>query len=296
MKVKHYNFTGITCTIIFSLLTLISCNPDNKKSEMKIAEVNQELSKMNNSNEEDCVYFVEETEANQMIQKFISDYKYRGNPRSEVKGLSTEIWIDKCIFISIDSFLQMNQTDFDGVRFYLLDVNPSTIGIVPTSPVPAPTNTRKHTDRPDKKMPDLCGKPSRFINIAEPDLENRSDTFCFTFRKEKIFGSRRSAQIDSLSASVWLSSCVIHKLTEKLKNDSLQLDGMTAFSAAYVKEDSNRFQRIGQKYKNQSTLIFIPTKPDGNSHKPDYTIFNEEAKQFVQGGANHGQLCPQICD
>jgi hypothetical protein len=298
MKTRHRIFT-YTFTSFCFLLTLISCNGQSNKNETKVNDSNLESTALKGlTNEEDCIYFIKESESNDMIKKFISDYKYRGNPASEVKGLSTETWIDKCVFISIDSFLQMNKKDFDGVRFYQLDTNPSSIGIVPTSPVPSPSPTRKHTDRPDKSIPDLCRNSSRLINIPEDEFYLRSDTFCFVFRKEKTFGSRRSAQIDSLSASIWLSSCVINKLTEKLKTDSLSLDGMMAFSAAYVKEDSGRFTRVGQKYINQSTLIFIPTKLVGTTHKPDYSIFNEEAKkiQFAQGGANHGQLCPQICD
>lgn len=237
-----------------------------------------------------CLYIVNKATSDSMINHFKAIYSLTGKP-NEVSGLSTESWIDKCVFISLYDYISKYPETYDGIRISWADPYRSDLIIVPTTPVSQSTATFKHTNRPDVNIPDLCKPASRTINNKPGIYANRINDFGENFREEKRRGDRFSAKKDSLSVSIWFDYCVLKEIVKELKKPQNQLDGMMAFAAAYLKKDQYSNSR-GQLYDNQSTIILVPTKRTEGGHEPNWNIFNKQPA----AGINHGQLCPQICD
>lgn len=237
-----------------------------------------------------CLYIVNKKTSESMIDLFKSRYSFTGTA-NEVSGLKTEYWIEKCVFISLYNFISTNGDSYDGIRISWVDPYSSDLVIVPTSPISSPTNTFKHANRPDVTFRDICKPASRIINNKPSIFTNRTNDFGENFRLEKKRGDRSTASIDSLSAAVWFDKCVLRDIVRELSDPTKNLDGMTAFAAAYLKKDADSDAR-GQLYDNQSTIILVPTKNSETGHEPQWEIFDKHAA----GGLNHGQLCPQICN
>lgn len=121
-------------------------------------------------------------------------------------------------------------------------------------------------------------------NIVMPELEAKKYIDHF----DKKFRKRGGSKNDTLSIAVWFDKKVIHFLDSVMqKNDSV--DGVRAYFAAY---DKMMAGVPGQKFPDQSTLIFVPTNKNGNYHRDNWNIL---PPFFPVGGLNHGSLCPADC-
>jgi hypothetical protein len=239
-----------------------------------------------------CDYFIEEEHGQRMIDEYIKDFRREGQAGAE-PGLTKEFWVEPCVFIALDDFFNQHDT-FDGVRLYWVDNQRSTIIMVPTTPVTQPSAS-KHTDRWNMQVTSSCDLPSPYLNIGENAARTRIDAFGKRFRKEVNQGQREPADRDSLSAAVWYSKCVIEKFADLLKTPSAKIDGVMIYSAAHLDTDPVRSD-LGQHYTHQSTLILVPTKM-GTGHEPNWDVLLAPSEKYpLFGAANHGQLCPQICD
>lgn len=102
---------------------------------------------------------------------------------------------------------------------------------------------------------------------------------------------RKNDKDDSLSRSVWFSKEMIKVLNAKLQEDSLNLDGVRIYLAAY----DHKIAGTNAKYKNQVTLILVPTNDSSGYHKDNWNIFTKSMNKSLMDGLNHGDLCPDKC-
>ncbi len=280
-------------------ILIFSCaGNEEKKDEIKQPQATDTVSTIPVSAGDivdNCDYYITETDGRNMIDKFINTYPTLSN--SAGNKLTHEFWIDSCELSSLINFFNTNGANCDGVRFCFINNKNSGLAIIPTVPSLTPSATSQHTDRPDLKIKDLCSAITKYLNIA--DHQNKMNVFGSKFRKEATIGDRKSAKIDSLSASVWYSKCVMLKLAKLVTDKANNLNGITAFCAAHLKIEANAI-KLGQVYPYQSSLIFVPTY--GVSHLPNWDIvmpppsIDKSVYKTLSGGFNHGQLCPQICD
>ena len=118
------------------------------------------------------------------------------------------------------------------------------------------------------------------VVIPEQEAKDYIKHFDEEFRKKK------GPKNDTLSVGVWFDKKVIHFLDSVMQADNT-VDGVRAYFAAY-----NKMVAQGQKYKDQATLIFVPTNKNGNYHQDNWKIL---PPFFPLGGLNHGSLCPADC-
>lgn len=277
---------GFITIIAFS----ISCtNSDKKSDERSVTPVDTTVT--TKSTLIDCDYYISESTGIAMIAKFNDIYPAKVRQANANLTLTREFWIEKCVFTSLDYFFKNEGTNFDGVRFYWINDPISDILIVPTSAVTSPSDSYKHTDRWDYKIARSCA--SRYLDVKYSEAIRKINGFGINFRRETEGGGRESATLKELSASVWYDKCVIEKLTVILNDPSKNLDGIMAICAAHIGTDINT--SLGQLYPNQSTLIFVATTKAGTLHNLDWDAIPPSGTEPLLGGANHGQLCPQIC-
>lgn len=284
-KIIQILITCITLAGSFACTNNTGDNPPDEKKGDTTKKTSQTSVKSAKVETNDCDYYVDSTSADKMIKKFDSDF-YKA-------GLTKQFWIEKCVLVSIKTFLDNNQ-DYDGIRFFLgqRTILPakSSLLAVPTMPSPSPTASEKHSNQWGVPVPLSCAPSQLILNIPVRDAINFTNLFGKTFRYESTEGQRSSAAIDQLSIGVWISRCKINALYEVFKQPST-LDGLMAISAAYFTDDQRRAQGE-RKYVIQSTLIFVPTERNvlkWNTVKPP--------KEWADsGGYNHGELCPQICN
>ncbi|MCX6323134.1 MAG: hypothetical protein NTZ41_02895 [Sphingobacteriales bacterium] len=252
----------------------------------------------------ECDYFVSEEDGKKMIEKFEIDFRKKGSP-DEVKGLNLEYWLPSCVISSLFNFFNRDENKyFDGVRFYWIvkqsaaqdEENRTSLVIVPTSPVDPPSASFKHTDRWDLTIRDECGS-SEYLNMRRTDAERLRKAYGEDFRQTRTIGDVVvGADNDQLSAAYWMDTCVIAALQKVLLQNSTLVDGIIAYNAVYfTKDDISRPYRL---YDYQSTLVFVPGKKTGDVLKPDWELLNKfRPKSYdIKAAANHGHLCPQVCD
>ena len=245
-----------------------------------------------------CIYQLNADLAQEMMRKFNEIFRLESTSMP-VTGLTKEFFIEKCVFVTINNFLEVNPK-LDGIRFHMGGNTNSQIVIVATSPVVPPSTYYQHTNRWDIAIPlprDCYPHTAININLPENIAKNMINDFGYNFRGESIYGDRNSANIASLSSAIWMDRCVIAKLSSLLINATLGLDGMLAYSSAYLGEPVDT--RLGQQFPFQSTLIFVPSKMVGSKHEPQWDILKSKTtitRSNKIGAANHSQLCPQICN
>jgi hypothetical protein len=244
-----------------------------------------------------CDYIIGTDPAKEAIKDFAKHYK-----KNFGKALNLKYKIEKCAWIEMNDKLQ-NLDGADGIRFFFGKIKNYTnqnLIVVATSRVEYPSETVKHTNRPDWsiKPQNNCSYSS---NILFNDIKSTSliNEFGKYFRKESIDGARESAILDSLSLGVWFKKCTIDALASVLKNNSQDLDGIRVHSIAYPSHQPG--EPNGQKFPNQSSLIFVPYKMDSNGKIIDMwdiitTAELNQSKVLFKNAANKGELCPQICN
>jgi len=281
--------------------TLLSCNNDVSnpinKNNLLLTSQNAKEKAVLDTIQEECDYYVDFQNADDMIKKFKADFRKEGTA-NPILNLTDKFWIDACVFRSLDAYFTANGKGFDGVRFYNIGKLKSQIMIVLTSEVQSPSSTDQHTDRYNDIIPLEAGCVSfRNINLGSFISKNNYNDFGEKYRKEVRTGDRSSAPIshDALSLGVWMAKCKINAIAKILVDNSDNVNGMIIYPAAYKNLIDNP-NRIGQKYPVQSTLIFVPGK---NINSPAWELVTPPPnliKEVKSGGFNHGQLCPQICD
>lgn len=119
-------------------------------------------------------------------------------------------------------------------------------------------------------------------NVVIPEKEAKEYIDHF----DKKFRRKGGLKNDTLSEAVWFNKKAIHFLDSIMQKDST-IDGVRAYFAAY-----NKMVSPGQKFNDQTTLIFVPTNKNGNYHRDNWNIL---PPFFPVGGLNHGSLCPDDC-
>jgi len=309
---------------LFALITIsfLSCNEGGKKAEDETAALADTsiLSKYNydwfdNYWQNSCKsvggmgnFIVRHSLADSMINHYDSIYD-KDDSNHSINALLNEYWIDSCTIFAIASYLKTT-AKYDGVRisFGCSTVtetgtypsqqyqNTSTIFIYPTTVSATPG----HKDSTEIVIPvSGCSTPSKYI---KPYTEASGKMFVF----DKIYRKhpRLSDPIlkDSLSKGVWIDSCLIYFLEKFIKENSDTLDGVNIKLAAYFGNEADPTLPRGRLYKNQSTIIIVPTSPDisnRNNHIDNWEIIEllmkKKAKK-LSGALNHGELCPKSCD
>jgi hypothetical protein len=201
--------------------------------------------------------------------------------------LADSVFVDKCVVNQFHEFLSKN-SGYDGIRIYFVGTGKnSNIWIVPT------LDDANHSDFWGK-LPGVANcSDNKFKNYNQDEAigKPKIDDFGRDYREEQQMGEVSSAVNDSLSRAVWFGKCMIDSLVTYLNDPVLKLDGVKIHSGAYKTKNRAR----GQKKDNQSTFIVVVTK-GGVS---DWSILSNKQKgniRFFEGGYNHGQLCPTICD
>lgn len=240
-----------------------------------------------------CEYFLPEGEGLQMVKKYEDRYIKEGTA-DEVAGLTKKFWMPKCLIDDLDKFFKTNN-GYDGIRLYWIadDNENATLRILPTSKSIPDSKTYKHTNRWDvifSKDEYPCINSSTYFQYGRHQFQIRRDIFGKKYRQERTSQGEIVADVKDLSSAVWVDACVIEVLKKTLDKNTTSVTGIWACSGAYLKLDDYSEQR-GQLYEFQSTLVFVPGKENGELK---WNIIEKKAP--VSGVANHGQLCPQICD
>ena len=268
---------------------IASCNSSEVKKEPSISDssgISNTVSDTTKIDRADCNtlgnFLISPDEADMMIKHFRKTFK-KG-------GLTKSFWIDSCTILSLKRFFDNNE-GFDGVRIHL-GANAINTEILIT--VTRKIDLTNHEDRWNNpvQLPSICVPD--YINVRAERRIRQLARFREKYREE----SGGIAKNDSLSRAVWFSSCVIDSLSKYLQNPSYGLDGVNIYSAAYHRDLNDPIQ---PKKANRSSFVIVVTKPDDlGRHKDDWKILGEifakYNKNAFNGGYNHGQLCPDICD
>ncbi len=252
--------------------------------------------------DKDCIglanlYFVDKKEALKMIKHFNDEFHKKPKLPASMKKHKDSIWIDASVINAFSDFLETNSANYDGVRIVNVAYNndSSNIFLVPTS-----ANGSDHNEKWTTQVTAASSTFRNFnidTNIVNPLIRK----FGTLYRAQSDASDVNSTTFDSLSAKIWLSSCVFNLLSDTIKHSGGKLDGVMVYFAAYDKKDATR---LGfQKRDNQSTVILVATNPNGSGgHKPDWDAIKSKLislKMFPApdpGGYNHGELCPTKCN
>lgn len=243
------------------------------------------------------IYFVNKQDALDMITHFKTEFHGKAGLPVEMKKFKDSVWIDSSVIKAFSDFLDLNIRDYDGVRIVNVAYANDSSGIFL---VPTTAAGSGHEEKWNAYVPVSSSPVFRNFNSDTGIVNPMARKFKTLFRKQtnpEIIGS---TTFDSLSAKIWLSSCVFHLLSDTIQASKGKLDGVKIYFGAY-KEITLRRQ-LFQKYANQSTVILVPTNPDAawGRHKPDWDAVKTKFKALNwapdPGGYNHGELCPQICN
>lgn len=291
-------------TIFLNLAILamfLACNSEadlNKDKANSTTSVEPAIKNINRDASLDCSHagnlLIKPEVADKMIKLFRKHYK------ETLKYLSDSVWIDSCVISGFAKYFETN-SNFDGTRVYSGvsgGSSTNTIMLVATIPGDGSTPKKRHID--DLSANILlssrdCNKEFKNFNLDSHTFDAMKKKFGKDFRKEDS-----GNKIDSLSISVWVNNCVFKILSELFRTHPDVYDGATVYFAAYDKRDTST--RRGQLYQYQSTIIIVPTKPDGRRHTPDWEILTSGSfyQKYFKGepfdGFNHGELCPDVCN
>jgi hypothetical protein len=263
----------------------IASSKDTSKTKRPSIPINSKQSI--DSSDDDCDYYVDETEAGKMRDKY--------NRNFNKPGLIPQFWIEKCVLTAVHAYLTSGAEDYDGIRFFLGAKKDgtkwqSTLQVIPTLRVPNPTPSERHTNQIGTEIPLPSCNPSEIkMNLPFGEAQDMIDDFGEQFRKERSRGQRNPAGVDPLSIGIWLSKCKIEKLN-KLFTEHGELTGLMAIAAAYYKDDERR-QRRERKYIVQTTMLLVPTTANKALNWKIVAPVRKTDETF-----NHGELCPDVCN
>ncbi len=254
-------------------------------------------------------FIISETFARSMMVHYDTIYG-RDDSHRPINAMKNNYWIDACTINAIASFLKSSGRH-DGIRIKFgceKDDDTATfpgqqykkkttffIFATTIRPNPSDPSNPDHTNDNSLTIPiSSCTNGSEFIKPFAYANEKML-AFDKTYRKHLAPGGR--ALKDSLSFGVWIDSCVISYLDKLIKTPRLQLDGVNVKLGAYFEKIPNLKSQV---YSNQSTIMMVPTSPDGTSHRDNWEVTGafEAAfqKKFFNRALNHGQLCPNQCN
>jgi hypothetical protein len=294
MKLNH---AIILLTISFLCCTTSCNNTEQNKTNPKNPGGIDTSKTPHMVNESDCNYYIDQKEADDMIKDFLKRYKKKGTAQ-EVRGLNTEFWIDSCTITTLRNFFDTANDNYDGIRIFQTGKLSSEILLVPTSEITPPSTNYQHFNRFEPEVIFRADCNSSNINLGDSKANELIDDFGEKFRKESQRGDRRSSTHDSLSIGFWFAKCKIKLMANLLEDHKYDVNGMIAYSGSYLKKQSNAAD-IRQKYDRQSTLILVPGKKSGSVYTPNWHAVEPPApiiERVRNGGYNHSQLCPQICN
>lgn len=280
----------------------ISCNQAEEKKEPNKTTVEPKAeSTQANDTTKICEYYVDEQTGMDMINDFLFRYKKNGTSQV-VRGLTTELWVDSCVFTALRNFFDTADRNYDGIRIFHTGKVNSGLLFVPTSSVLPPSMSNQHMNRYDAEsrinLRTNCGSTIA-INKDEYTSDSLINDFGGKFRNEPMRGNRASSKHDSLSAGVWFAKCKIQHIARLLEDPANRVNGMIVYEAAYLRRQLNDLE-IGQKHDRQSTLILVPGMKTGSTYKPNWRVVTAPtqalAEQVKLGGFDHGSLCPNICN
>lgn len=258
-------------------------------------------------------FFVPRQEGSDMMTDFNSIYRVLNG--KTIEALENSYWLSACQIAEMITYLDKEKND--GIRIYMacsLNADPvrykdqeyqnkTNIFIFPTkfdnTIPPAGSKSQHVTYEASKLHLETCAATSDYFkdytSVAKPMIQK----FESLYRLNPKPGEDPNKK-DALSLSVWIDKCVIRGLHELLKANPLTNDGAFINLGAYKTKIPTRTRF--QKHDKQSTMLIIPTKPNGAGHLPDWSLLEQAEKAFKQfappppGGFNHGELCPQVCN
>jgi hypothetical protein len=292
-------------TSVFIISSITGCDaPAKKEKRAEEEKSNQDNKEPKELAEIDCKtlgsFFISEADGQRYIQRFKDIYS-KSHTNSPDKRFVDSFWVDGCLIRSLKMFLTKNQ-QYDGVNIYstfdkpIFARNKVNIVIAPSILDPA-TGSKKHLSKYDDAI-DLiyqCNPKDRNFNLGEQESRGDRRKFEKDIRKERVAGDPSSAELKDLSRGIWFSRCVIDSVSKYLSDPVLNLSGVYLYNAVYDKF----IPGTDQESENQSTFIIVLTSFEQGKHKPRWDVIQQNPGNkiyFMQGGYNHGQLCPRICD
>lgn len=233
---------------------------------------------------------VSDDTAKVMIRTYDSIYRKAGTP-NERRNLTKSVWIDGMLIGSLADFLESSQgRSYDGVRFMntATSINrESSVHMVPTKM--GATADNHMNDWGPGKFSLRDGSLLNFINYnTRQDVAfNLMGNFDRLYRTETNIPLNKNP----LSSGVWISKCVFLSLRDLIDIPNENLNGIKLIMGAY-----NHFivpKIPGQFNQFQSTLIIVPTSPDGSER---WDVIKQRTNWIKDAGYNHGALCPQVCN
>lgn len=239
--------------------------------------------------------FIEYEEASSMRDHFNTIYAQ--NPRDRQDILNQFAWINQSTFLAIVDTLHVYQQkeNIDGLCIVFGSHTSWFTKKLNIMLVPTQKDTMRHTKYFGLNF---FTRSSKTINVelglSKSSHEKRMEHFAKNFRRDTITNSNIKPGKDSLSISVWISICTLDKIADFVRTYSST--GVKICPAAYKTYMS---PENGQKSKDQSTFLLIPTRHLGNSDVEDDwrkpVNFSEEESKQIKVAYNHGELCPIKC-
>ena len=304
--------------ILSAVLILISFYACNNGEEKKTDSINEnlasqkiDLSWVASTLDSLCAdgngignFILDSAKADWMIKKFDTVYgKDRGG--ENIGALIRDYWIDSCTIYAVAAFLNSSSA-FDGVRFNFGASTINDSGTYPKPPyqnkttffiIPTGKSATGHADSSHILIPQLgnCASPFEFI---KPFSVASSSIAVY----ENVYHKNAPVGKDSsLSKGIWIDACVIRYMATIIKKSGATVDGISVHTAAYTGSET-RLPR-GTKQKYASTIVMVPTSPDGANHSDNWAVIKEIIIQLQKknvaafgAGLNHGELCPTSCN
>jgi hypothetical protein len=275
----------LLAALSLTILNLVYC----QSSEQVNSSINEEVAAV-------CPgarnFIIDSSKAKGMLKRFDTIY-VRKHSSSPITILGQAGWIDSTVFQSIAELLS-SDTTYDGliIAFGAYDVpffrKKMSMVLIPTS---KEGTSHKLIFESVLRQPRSSSRLNVDINLSRAKFHKRAKKFFTRYRHQTNVDGPDSSGIDSLSRSVWLSSCSIGHINDYMKY--AHSGGIRIYPAAYSKREP---QVPGQKYDNQSTFIILPTKYTQNEQVDDwgvYPFFKDKTRGLA--AFNHGELCPTKC-
>lgn len=261
---------------------------NNKQPEVKQAPViDKAVGRAN--------YFITEEEAKIMMDHFKAVY---------TDDNLESAWVDKEVIVSIGSTFE-NSNDFDGLRLIFgVDLgNKSKIILVPTTATEGCTPNQATVTCHKNVYGEVFSDPSNppgslsftYFNRTAGEVTTMSDKFGKIYRKESKPGDHSTAEVNSLSVSVWIDRKIFIELKKKIEETANNIDGVNLLLAAYSNIVTDP-PIPSQADKDQSTILIVPTRAAGQAHTNAWEIITGDPGFVKHGAYNHGELCLNACN
>jgi hypothetical protein len=228
--------------------------------------------------------YIGETLAKQMAKNFDELYAKRITTRN----FQLQEMVERNVIEGFHSTI--SGAGYDGVRIYYGtkrgNDNTSCFLLVPT---------RQGTKHPNAwgNLVTVAGSAVfQNFNLEEGEGRRRVEKYVKDFRGQSN-NDHNSAANKGLSSGVWVNKCVFSIMNSFLSSHQ-DYRGFKIYAAAYP--TGYPYPPNGHHTDQESTIFFVPIKPDGQEDWVSLTAEKSIDKDKVWADAlNHGQLCPTIC-